>query len=183
MARGSQQAQTAGTSAQELSNKLQGNQAATYASLFPELQAEITNPPGMTPQTQAQMLTQAQQGAGGTEAATVGQGALLAGRTKNPGTAAAAIGQGARGAGEQLSKNALGIQLANQQLRERQRQAGLTGMQGLNATELGGGINALGIVPQAVNANTNAINASYDWAKDIMAPMVQAAGQAATGQL
>lgn len=125
------------------------------------------------------MTTTAEQSAGGSQAAATGQGALLAGRTKNPGTAAAAIQESSRNAGEQLSKNALGIKTANAQLKERQRQAGLTGMENMTALDTGAGVNALRIVPEAVNANTNAANESWDWAKYILDPAMQAAGQGA----
>ncbi len=178
MARGSDQAKTAATSAQGLSNQLQGNQQAAFNSLMPELQTEAIHPAGFAPQDEARMQTQAQESAGGTQAGAVGQGALLASRTKNAGTPAAAIPAAARAAGEQLSKNSLGISTANAKLREGQRQEGIKGLEGLSATEGGQAIGALGEVAPNVNANTNAANQSWDWAKYILDPTLQAAGGA-----
>jgi hypothetical protein len=179
MARGSEQATTAGQSAQNFANTNQGQANATYAALMPELQQEVAHPTGFNPAEEAQMKTSNMQAAGGSQAGATGQGALLAGRTKNPGTAAAAIDASSRHAGQQLGQENLATDVANAKLKQQQRQAGLSGLEGLNAQELGGANQALGIVPQAVNANTNAINASYDWAKDIMDPIIGAAGGAA----
>lgn len=179
MARGSTAANTAASSAQGLSNTLQGNAASTFGSLMPELQSEVANPSGFNPVDKARMTTEAQQGAGGSQAGAVGQGALLASRTKNPGAASSAIAQSSRNSGQQLSKDTLATNLADQSLKEKQRSQGISGLEGLNSTELGGGINALGEVAPAVNANTNAFNSSYDWTKDILDPLVSAAGGAA----
>ncbi len=181
MARGNQQATTAGTSAQNFATQNQGQANATYNALAPELQQEVAHPTGFTPKQQSDMTTAAEQSAGGSNAGAVGQGALLAGRTKNPGAAAAAIDASSRHAGQNLGQETLGIKNADAMLQQKNRQAGLAGLGQLNQQELGGANQALGIVPEAANANTNAINASYDWAKDIMAPLVGAAGGAASG--
>ena len=167
MARGSQQAQQGATT---------GLNFATSggASLMPELQQEAINPQGMNPTDMARANTTVQQSAGGTQAGATGEGALLAARTKNPGAAQAAISESARTGGQEAGKNALGIQLANTKLKQQQQQAGQTGLENLT---LGG----LGDVAPNVNANTGAINASYDWAKDILDPALQAAGSAAAG--
>lgn len=181
MARGSQQATTAATSAQNLSNGLQTNANALYGALAPELESEAAHPAGYAPSDLAAMNTAAQQSAGGSQAGAVGQGSLLASRTRNAGTADAAIAQSARTAGENLSKAALGTQLKNADLKQHQQQAGLSGLEGLNAEELGEGVQSLGIVPSAVNANTNAANASWDWAKYLLDPAMGAAGSTFQG--
>ncbi len=183
MARGSDQATQAASSAQGLSNQYSGNAGATYGALMPELASEAAHPAGFNPTDLARMNTAAQQSEGGSNAGAVGQGALLAGRTKNPGVAAAAIPEATRESGETASKNALGIQTKNAMLKEDQRQAGLKGLQGLNATETGAGISALGEVAPNVQADTAAKNQSWDWAKYILDPALQAAGGAASGYL
>lgn len=183
MARGSDQAKAAATSAQGLSNQFAGNAGAGYAALMPELTTEAAHPAGFNPTDLARMNTGAQQTAGGSEAAAVGQGALLGSRTKNPGAAPAAISEAARESGQQLSKNALGIQTANAGLREQQRQEALKGLQGVTANETGASIGALGEVAPNVNADVNAKNASWDWAKNILDPVLGAAGGAASGYL
>lgn len=132
------QAQSLGTQAQ--------NQ---YGSLAPTLQAEATHPTGYDPATLAKMNTAAQQTAGGTQAGAVGQGALLAARTKNAGTADAAIAQSARTAGQDLSNAGLKTQMADASLKNQQQQAGLTGEQNLYNTNLGASQRALGIAASA----------------------------------
>jgi len=176
MARGSTQATTAATSAQNLSNNLASNANALYGELAPELETEVTHPAGYSPTDLAAMDTAAQQSAGGSQAAAVGQGSLLASRTKNNGTADAAIGQSARSAGQNLSNAALKTQLSNANLKQHEQQSGLSGLEGLTNAQTGASIGALGVVPQAVNANNGAINASYDWAKYLLDPAMQAAG-------
>lgn len=183
MARGSQQATQAATSAQGLSNNLSTNAQNVYSTLMPELVTEATHPAGLTPTEQADMLTSAQQEAGGTQAAAKGEGALLASRTKNPGAAGAGVAEASRQAGKALAKSALGVKLADASLKEKQREGGISGLEGLNSTETGASIGALGIVPQAVNANTNAANASWDWSKYILDPVLSAAGGAAGSYL
>jgi|SRR5580692_6405934 hypothetical protein len=179
MARGSSQATSAATSAQNLSNSLEGNASSLYGTVAPQLEAEAAAPSGYAPADLAAMNTAAQQSAGGSQAGAVGQGALLAARTRNAGAPAAAIGQSTRTAGQQLSNAALGTQTANARLKEQQRQAGLTGEENLYGRDLGAGVQALGEVAPAVNANTNEENASWDWSKDILAPLLQAGGAAA----
>jgi hypothetical protein len=124
------------------------------------------------------MNTAAQQSAGGSMGGAVGQGALLASRTRNAGTADAAIGQAARDSSANLSKAAVGIQGKNADLKQKQRQAGLSGLEGLTGMSTGASINALGQVAGNVNADTNAQNASWDWSKNLLQPILGAAGGA-----
>jgi hypothetical protein len=133
----------------------------------------------MSPTDIAAADTAAQQSAGGGEAAAVGQGALRAARTRNAGGADAAIAASGRTAGQNLSEAALGTRLANSRLKQSQQQAGLSGLEGLFSTNLSGGNAALGQVAPDINANTNAENASWDWSKDLFAPLLGAAGNSA----
>lgn len=179
VARGSTQAQEAGKSAQGFATGLQGNAASLYGSLTPQLLSEATHPAGMAPTDLAAINTAAQQSAGGSEAAAKGEGALLAGRTRNAGTGAAAIGEASRAAGRNLSQRAVETQGENALLKAKQKQSALSGLEGLTGIETEGANRALGIVPQAVNANTNAANQSWDWAKYILDPAMQASATAA----
>lgn len=179
MARGSDQARGAATSAQGISNTAGGNAQGLYSTLAPELLTEATHPSGFAPTDLAAMDTAGQQSAGGTQAAAVGQGALKAARTRNAGGSDAAIEQSSRDAGEQLSRGALGTQILNAKTKEGQREGALHGLEGLFGTNLGSSVGALGQVASNINADTNAANASWDWAKYILDPALQAAGQGA----
>ena len=142
--------------ATNLSNNLTSNAANVYGSLEPTLQAEAAHPQGFTPQAKSAMNTAAQQSAGGSTAGAIGQGRLYAARTKNAGGAKSAIGAGVRGAGQNLSNAAVGTEVANANLQNRQQQAGLSGLSGLNSAELQGGLNALGLSNQALGVANNA---------------------------
>lgn len=96
------------------------------------------------------------EGAGGTQAAAVGQGGLLAARTGNAGAGAESISDASRGAGEQLSKNLLGIRSQNAALKERQRESATSGLTNTLALETNAGNTALGQIAPLVNANTEA---------------------------
>jgi hypothetical protein len=148
----------AGTAA-TASSGLLGNAGNIYGSLAPTLAAEASAPAGYTPAQKAAMNTAGQQSAGGTQSAAVGQGALMASRTKNAGTADAAIAQGARSAGQQASDVAVGTEVKDADLQQRQRQQALQGEEGLYSTTLGGGLNALGLSNQAyAGADQSAAN-------------------------
>lgn len=178
MARGSSQATGAATQAQNLSTGLEGNASSLYSAVAPELMTEAAHPGGYAPADMAAMDTAAQESSGGTQAAAQGQGALRASRTKNAGTADAAIAESARGAGREAAHEAVGTRVANAGLKQKQQQAGLGGLESLFGTNVSGGIGALGQVAPNVNANTNAANQSWDWAKYLLDPAMAAAGSA-----
>jgi len=158
---GTQAAANSGT-AQTLSSGLNGNAASIYGGLAPQLQAEAAHPAGYTPSQVASQNTAAQQSAGGTEAATVGQGGLYAARTKNAGAAQNAIGAGTRGAGANLSRAAVGVQNNQADLQQKQQQAGIAGLGGLYNDELGGGEKALGLSNQSLGIENEA-DANNPW--------------------
>src|SRR5271167_3447558 len=164
MAKGveSQQLANSGT-AQNLSNNLTANASNIYGGLEPTLQAEAAHPQGYTPTQLANMNTAAMQSAGGSQAGAVGQGGLLAARTRNAGAAQNAVGAGTRHDGQNLSNAAVGTQLQNANLQQKQQQAGISGLGGLYNTELTGGETALGLSNQALSgANTTAGNNIWD---------------------
>ena len=158
-----------------------GNAGAIYSDIAPTLESTLANPQGFSPADEAAMETGAQQSAGGSQAAAVGQGALLDARTRNAGAAGKSISDASRGAGEQLSKNLLGIRGANAKLKQQQQNTAISGLEGLYGTGVQGGNAALGEVAPLVQANTGAINASYDPFTDILNPLIGATGSAAGG--
>lgn len=165
--------------ANTLGNQLTANASNLYGSLAPELEAEAAHPAGYTPQQKALMNTAAQQSAGGSTAGAIGQGALYAARTRNAGGAKAAIGQGVRGAGQNLSNAAVGTELSNANLQQRQQQAGMSGLESLYGTDIGAGENALGLSNNALGV-ANQADANNPWMKILQTGM-SAAGDAASG--
>jgi hypothetical protein len=136
--------------AQNQASTLTGNAAGIYGGLEPTLQAQASAPSGYTPTQMASMNTAGQQSAGGSQAATVGQGGLYEARTGNAGGAQNAIGAGTRAAGANLSKAAVGTAVDNADLQQKQRQSALAGLGGLYDTELGGSEKALGLSNEAL---------------------------------
>jgi hypothetical protein len=178
MARGSTQAQSGSSEALSDAGTLAGEGQGLYSTLAPQLSNEATNPQGFAPADLAAMNTAGQQSAGGSEAAAVGAGGLAASRTKNAGAAGSGIAAGVRAAGENLEKGALGTQIKNANVKQQQQQSALKGEEGLYGTDIAGANAALGETAANVNANTNAEGASYDWAKYLLDPAMQAAGSA-----
>lgn len=160
MASGNKTAQGAEHSGLGFSQGLQGQSGNLYGTVAPELTAMATHPMGFNPSDLAQMKTEAMQTAGGSNAGAVGQGALLASRTRNAGTADAAISQAARNAGETLSDTGLKINSENARLKEAQRNEGLRGLEGLYGTDIAGANNALGEVARNAEADAAAENAA-----------------------
>ena len=87
----------------------------------------------------------------------------------------------ARTAGQQLSNASLQTVLKNAALKQQQQESAQRGLEGLYGESANAGNAALSATAANVNANTQAENASWDWAKDILDPAMQAAGQAAGG--
>ena len=179
MARGNTQAQAGATAGLNQSGALFNQAGALYGGLAPQLQAESINPSGFNPTTMARMKTENEQAGGGANAGVTGEAGLIEGRTRNAGGTGAALSQAARTTGAGVTDANLKTNLANEQLKEEQRQAGLSGQENLYGAGLRGGEAALGDVAPNVNANTEAVNSSWDWAKDLFAPFVGAAGGAA----
>lgn len=159
------------------SGQLFGNAGSLYGTLAPTLTAEATHPGGYTPTQKAAMNTAAQQSAGGSMSGAVGQGALLAARTRNAGAAQNAIQQAGRQSSENLSDAALRTEMSNANLQQKQQQAGISGLENLYNTDLGGSARALGLSDQALNTADQAA-ANNPWMRLAM-QSIQAGGQAA----
>ncbi len=167
MARGNQQASAAATSASNISGTSAGNAGALYSTLAPSLESTMANPQGFSPVDMAKMDTASMQGAGGSQAAAQGAGALRAARTGNIGGSDAAIAKSARTGGELASEGALSTQIKNAALKQKQREMATAGLEGLYGTNMGASVNALGQVASNINADTNAENASWDWTRGV----------------
>lgn len=157
----SQELKNSGT-AQNLSNTLAANSANIYGSLEPTLQAEASHPAGYTPTQTSAMNTAAQQSTGGSTAGAVGQGGLYAARTRNVGGAQSAIGDAARGAGESLSRRAVGTEVGSADLANKRQAGALGGMESLYGTNLSGAEGALGLSNSALSGAASS-SANNPW--------------------
>jgi hypothetical protein len=121
------------------------NANSLYGTLSPTLSTMATNPQGINPADMAKIQTSNMQTAGGANAGAVGQGSLLSARTKNAGTADAAIAKSGEAASQNLSKANLQAQNENVNLKQKQQQEGLQGLNslyGANSREALGGLEA-----------------------------------------
>lgn len=134
----------------------QQNSNDLYKQLFPMLQAEATNPTGYNPKDLVAMNTASQQSVGGGTASAVGDLGLAAARTRNAGGFAPAEDEAVRSGQRQLSENALGIQGANADLKEKQKQLGISGLSGLYGQNTGDMLAALGLQNQSTGVGTEA---------------------------
>jgi len=183
MARGSPAATEAATTANKQAGTNYGNANALFGPLSASLQTDAIHPSGINPADLARMDTAALETGGGSNAAAVGQGALRSARTRNAGGADAAMGASIRSGGETASRGILANRMKNAEVMAGQREHGQTGLNSLFAENLSGGNQALGVVPQAVNADVQAKNSSWNWAKDLFGPLMGAAGAAAGGYM
>jgi hypothetical protein len=125
------------------------NANSLYGTLDPTLTTMATNPQGINPADMAKIQTSNMQTAGGANAGAVGQGSLLAARTKNAGTADAAIAKSGENASQTLSRANLGTQIENQGLKQQQQKEGVQGLESLYGTNVGAGENYLKTAEQA----------------------------------
>jgi hypothetical protein len=162
--------------ASNLANQYGANAATVYGGLEPQLAAEAAHPTGLTPTQKAMQNTAAQQSAGGGTAGAIGAGRLYSARTRNAGGAKAAIGEAARGAGANLSNAALNTEQQDTALQQKNRQAALGGLEGLNAEQTSAGEGALGLSNSALGIAQQA-RADNPWMK-LLQSGVQGGSQA-----
>lgn len=156
--------------AQGMSTNYGSRASANYNVLTPTLNRMATAPQGFTPQTMANMNTQAEQTAGGGNGATVGGALQTAARTNNAGAFDPAIAQAGRDASSQLSDAALGVQNRNAMLQEQQRSQGLSGLGEMYGENTGASQNALGLSTSALAAKNAADEQTFNqWFKPFQA--------------
>ena len=178
MARGNTTAQNASSTAATQAGTDYGNANALYGPLSTTLENQVANPQGINPTDMAKMDTAALQSGGGATAGGVGQGALRAARTRNAGGSDAATASSVRTGGEIASKGILANQNKNAELKSSQQQSAENGLNSLFSENLSGGNSALGETAANANANTSAENASWDWATDLLNPLLGDASKA-----
>ena len=132
-----------------------GQASGAYGTLAPQLTSMAVNPMGMNPIDKANALTSSDQSIGGSIAGATGYGNLEAARTNNIGGVSGALDDAARSGMVQNSQNALGIDLQNADLKNKQQMFGLQGLGNIYNDANSTNINALNSATGASN-NTNA---------------------------
>lgn len=126
------------------------------STLVPELTKEATHPTGFSPTDTNNMLVAGEQGAGGANAGIVGQANLAAARTHNTGATSGVLDEAARDKTRTLSSNALNVANQNANLKEKQKQEGISGLSSLYGTDVGAQLKSEGLVPEDINAENAA---------------------------
>jgi len=157
--------QAAATNATTTAGGYGSSAAGIGGTLIPTLTKEATNPQGFNPTDINNMTVAGEQGAGGANSGITGEAALRTARSRNAGGFSGALDQAARVKGQALSANSVGIQDQNAQLKQKQQQAGISGLQGMYGTDVSAQMKGLGLVPEDLNASTNAENSNVNAGK------------------
>ena len=163
------------TTANGLEGLYSGNAAGINSTLTPALTAEAVNPTGYTPTQMGAQTTAAEQTAGGSNAGATGGALLRAARTRNVGSAPAAIQGANQNASQRLSQTNAGIQSKNADLMQKQRQEGISGLEGLYGENVGAGETALGLSNSSLK---DAGDLSNYW-QQLLMQGIQSTGQVA----
>lgn len=134
-----------------------GEEASDIGStLVPTLKRDVNNAPGFTPEQQNAQIVGGEQGLGGATSGLAGEAGLRAIRTRNVGANAGTLDELAREKMRQSSNIGLDVAQKNAELQQAQRAQALKQLQGLFGTDVEAGLKAQSLVPEDINAWTNA---------------------------
>lgn len=122
------------------------------STLVPQLQRDVTNPQGFSPEDQAAMLTKGEEGAGGATSGLVGEAGLRAVRSRNVGSTAGIADELAREKTRASAGVGLDVATQNAMLKQQQRANALKQLQGMYGTDVEAQLKAQGLVPEDINA-------------------------------
>ena len=157
-----------------------GNAAGLYSSLAPAYSAMAFNPQGYGATNLAKMNTASQQSLGGSNAGVTGQAGLQAARTRNAGGSAAALDAASQNAMRQNSENAIGTDVANANLQQKQQDEGLAGLSSLYGQNVNAELGEQGVSNQALGSAGQIQN---PWMKILQEGMSGAAQVGASGKM
>lgn len=147
-------------------------------SLIPGLEREANNPEGFTPEQENNMLVAGEQGAGGAESGIAGAAASRMARTRNSAGYSNVLDEAARDKTRTLSDNALGIKNQSARLGLQRQQQAQSELGGLYGTDTEAGLKAESLLPEDVNAESEA--GKSGWFQN-MTGLISSIGQAAGG--
>lgn len=150
------QASGAYNMASNTANQATGNANQINSELVPELERNLNNPTGYTPEQMNNMLVAGEQGAGGANSAIAGEAASRLARTRNSAGYSNALDQAARDKTQALSENALNVQNKSADLAQKKQQAAAGELGELYNTDVNETLRAQGLLPEDVNAEANA---------------------------
>lgn len=147
--------------AKEVYGTSTGRANSLYDQLNPIYSNEAYNPQGFKPVDLAGMETMVNQNAGGAAAGAVGQGNLEAARTGNEGGFNTSLDDSVRKSLSNSKEGLLKVKGANADLKERQRQAGIEGLNSLYDTQNRDVLASIGLQNDSANAMSNASKSGW----------------------
>jgi hypothetical protein len=170
----SQNVKTANTTA----GQFQNNAGQDRGLLTAAYKNDINNPTGFDANTQHQLLTSGEAGAGGATSSIAGQVGLEANRTHNTGSSSALLDSLARAKAQAGARTSEGVAADSAKLAQAKRSQALSGVHNMYNTDVSGNLKAMGIGNEAINTQINAGKTGwFQNATDLM----RAAGDDAKG--
>ena len=169
----------AGKTASSVGAGYAGQAQDIYSEFIPMLRREAAGGMGLTPTQKSQELTAAEQGAGGAAGSISGQAGLTAARTRNSAALSGVQDAAARAKTQAASQANLGIENESTNLANARQQAALGQLQGLYGTNVNAQLGAMGLIPQDVNAGTNA--GKVGWLQNTLSTIDTLTGAAKAG--
>lgn len=175
------QAGKAATTATDTGTQLGSEAQGIGSTITPFLTSELEHPQGFSQGDISAQTAAAMGGAGGANAGIVGQANQEAATSRNAGGFQAALDDAARQRSKAAAGASEGIAANNAQLKQTQQQDAASGLQKMYGTDTSGMLDAMGQVPQDINAQTNA--GSQGWLQNTLGIMnaISGAGKSAAG--
>lgn len=171
-------AQTAFKMAGDTANQANANANQINSTLVPTLEREMQNPSGFSPEELNNMTVASEQGTGGALSSLKGDAATRMARTRNSAGYSNALDEAAREKMRTESQNNLSIQNANSRLAQEKQQRAESQLGDIYGTDVRETLGAQGLMPEDVNAETNA--GKSGWFQN-MTNLISSLGGAATG--
>jgi hypothetical protein len=144
--------------------------------LVPYLESSITNPQGFGPAATNAMLVEGLEGAGGAASGIAGEAGLRAARSRNVGGATGVLDEAAREKMRTSAGVGLDVATKNAMLQQQQRSQAQQQLEGLYGTDVGAQLKAQSLVPEDINAWTNA--SKTGWLQNVEGVMGAVGGMA-----
>jgi hypothetical protein len=176
---------TNATTGQTDSSLLLGEGQNAQAGLLPFLNQEVTNPQGFGQPALNAMTTATGQAVSGATSAANQNAKLQAARTGNPAAQSAIIANAARTGQNAQSDANLDTTIQNAELKQRQQQAGASGLMNLTGLDTKAALDSLGLSDESINAWSGANKSAGNLWSNAFLPLINdassALGRASTG--
>jgi hypothetical protein len=147
----------------DLSTKYNAGASDVNSQLFPFLTSEMKHPQGFGAPILQKMKTEGAQAAAGGAGAAKEAALLHASRTGNSAAVPSVIADATRSAMGAEVSNANHADIANEQLKQQQRQSGAAGLGAMYGQDVSAALGGLGLSNQAIQ-EWNGANATNKWA-------------------